>query len=173
MSVPECADPAAEVVLTLTAVLREAFDPDGPCGAPEGGGTTVVRFFASDGGVIWDAKCAQPHVWVRVDRRYRSRVGEFPRAFVGDDPCGSGVLRVLAVEVGVARCSSADAAPKWDKLEREAQVSLDDSWRIESALCGAVKRLRRADRAVATDTVAPVGPEGGLIAWTGMVYVQL
>jgi hypothetical protein len=66
-----------------------------------------------------------------------------------------------------------DAEPDWDTLDNEAIMSLDDSWRIEQTLQAVTRRLRGPDRAVATDTVAPYGPAGGIIAWTGMAYVQL
>lgn len=171
-----CVDPASEIVTVAMQVLREAYDPDGLC-PPDpkyGGSTDVVRFFASDGGLpYWDANCKAPFLWVRVDRRYRSTPAGFPSATVADSPCGAGSIRVLAVEVGVARCSTADARPSWDKLATEAEIGLDDSWRIETALCGIVARLRTTTRAVATDTIAPVGPEGGVIAWTGMAYIQI
>lgn len=93
--------------------------------------------------------------------------------YVGDKDCkAADVVRGVAVEVGVARCSDMSAKPKWSVLEREAEISLDDSWRIETALCIAATALKADDHAVATDTIAPLGPEGGLIAWTGMAYAS-
>lgn len=81
---------------------------------------------------------------------------------------------MVALEIGVLRCTSMDAEyVNWDKVTVEELVALDDSWRIETALTVARCRLQSKTRAVATDTVAPIGPEGNLRAWTGMLYVQL
>lgn len=173
-------DPAADIVNAYIAAMRKAFNPNDQVQPPLGGGSTTVRFFAGDGALpAWDPHarggpgCADPFLWVRVDRRYRARAKDFPAAFVGVGNCVSAdVKRALAVEVGVARCTDMDANPNWSKLADEAEISLDDSWRIELALCMAAQALTAPDRAVATDTIAPQGPEGGLIAWTGMAYVQ-
>lgn len=175
MSVPDCHDPASDIINVFLTTMRQAFDPASEC-PPDGGGSTAVRFFAGDGALPAGNPvegCEEPFLWVRAAHRFRSRLGEFPAAYVGDAPCEhTGVRRVLAVEVGVARCTTMDAEPDWDTLSSEAEVSLDDSWRIERVLCAAAKRLRSPECAVATDTVAPAGPEGGIIAWTGMAYVQ-
>lgn len=176
-------DPASDVVNAFVVAMKAAFNPADSVQPPLGGGSTDVRFFASDGALptsVWDpdngglaAGCRDPLLWVRVDRRYRAKARDFPAAFVGDKDCkDADVVRALAVEVGIARCSDMSAKPKWSALEREAEVSLDDSWRIETALCLAATALRKAKHAVATDTIAPLGPEGGLIAWTGMAYVS-
>ena len=173
-------DPATEIVNAYITAMKAAFNPGDKVQPPLGGGSARVRFFAGDGALPnWDPQgrggpgCKEPFLWVRVDRRYRARAREFPAAFVGDGNCANkDVKRALAVEVGVARCTDMDAEPNWSKLEDEAEISLDDSWRIEMALCMAAKALAKPDRAVATDTIAPQGPEGGLIAWTGMAYVQ-
>lgn len=172
-----CHDEASDVVNAFIVGMREVFDPASDC-PPDGGGTTDVRFFAGDGDlpaslIPQGDTCDQPLLWVRVAHRYRSKVADFPAAFVGDAPCGNAVLwRVLAVEIGVGRCSTMEAEPDWDTLDTEATVSLDDSWRIEKVLCRVAAGLRSKKRAVATDTVAPYGPAGGIIAWTGMAYVQ-
>ncbi|MGV0738236.1 hypothetical protein ABQF35_14250 [Mycobacterium syngnathidarum] len=172
MTTPNCIDPATEAVAVAMGALREAFDPAGPC-PPDGKGSNTVRFFASDGGLpFWDGMCKEPFLWVRVQQRYRSTAADFPSAVVGNSVCGQGSIRVLALELGVARCSSHEASPTWTKLEKEAEISLDDSWRIEKALCRIVGRLRSKSRAVGTDSIAPTGPEGGVMAWTGVVYVQ-
>lgn len=174
MTNPACIDPAFEVVTAATAALRDAFRPDDPLCPPEKGSSTV-RFIPGDGNALpWDGKCSEPFLWVRVHNRYRSTKREFPAAWVDDGPIDveSATIRVLAVEVGVARCASEDEPPKMDKLETEALQALDDSWRIETALRALVCRLRSPERAVAVDTIAPVGPEGSVSAVTGMVYVQ-
>lgn len=175
-------DPASDIVNAFITAMKAAFNPDDTVQAPLGGGSTDVRFFASDGALptsVVDPEgglaigCKAPFLWVRVDRRFRSRQSEFPAVYVGDKDCkAADVVRGVAVEVGVARCSDMSAKPKWSVLEREAEISLDDSWRIELALCMAATILSKADHAVATDTIAPLGPDGGLIAWTGMAYVS-
>lgn len=171
----QCLDPAIDVINTCMDAMRVAFAPDSDC-PPRGGGTSVVRMFAGDGALpFWDPQSAREDmfVWVRVDRRYRSREGVFPGAYVADGVCDPhGVFPVLAVEVGVARCTSMDSECNWKLLAEEAAVSLDDSWRLERVM-RAVRCLRSTDRAVATDTVAPIGPDGGVVAWTAMAYVQI
>lgn len=171
-----CHDAAIDVVSAFTVGMREAFDPDGVC-PPDGKGGNDVRFFAGDGelpaSMIPQGPECNPLLWVRVAHRYRSTVATFPDPFTKDSPCsGAGGIRVLAVEIGVGRCSTMEADPDWDVLEDEAIVSLDDSMRIEKVLCTVSNRLRTKTRAVGTDTVAPYGPVGGIIAWTGMAYVQ-
>ncbi|AQT82504.1 hypothetical protein B1R94_02335 [Mycolicibacterium litorale] len=159
--------------------MREAFDPDS-ASPPAGRGSTTVRFFAGDENAlqVWDPDarggCADPFLWVRVPRRFRSRTDTFPQAYVGDWGCNqAGVISVVEIEVGVGRCASIDPAPKWSDLERENEISLDDSWRIELVLRRGVCKLRTPQRAVATDTVGVAGPAGGAIAWSGVAYVQL
>jgi hypothetical protein len=168
-------DPASDIINTFVLAMRACFNP-GSAQVAIGGGSADVRFFAGDGGlpsslIPQGDDCEQPLLWVRAAHRYRFRPGAFPAAYVGDGACKDS-LRALAVEVGVGRCSTMEAEPDWDTLASEAEISLDDSWRIELALCMASGELRTPKRAVATDTVAPFGPEGGIIAWTGMAYVQ-
>lgn len=176
-------DPASDLVDEFTKAMKAAFNPNDAVQPPDGGGSTDVRFFASDGALptsVWDPEgglttgCKSgPLLWVRVDRRYRVKLGQFPSAYVGEKSCvDEDVRRAIAVEVGVARCADMSATPKWSVLEREAEVSLDDSWRVELALCMASTALTANGHPVATDVIAPLGPEGGLIAWTGMAYVQ-
>ena len=168
-----CTDPALEAVSAAMQAMREAFDPGSAC-PPEAGGSTTVRFLASDGGLpFWDGWCKEPLLWVRVDRRYLSTRQTFPAAFVKSQDCRDHPINVLALEVGVARCSSAEQEPRWDDLEQEALIGLDDSWRIEKALCRFGGLRRAKGHAAATDTIAPVGPEGGVMAWTGMAYTQI
>ncbi|SHV92115.1 Uncharacterised protein [Mycobacteroides abscessus subsp. abscessus] len=176
-------DPASDIVNEFINAMKKAFNPADSVQPPLGGGSKDVRFFAGDGPLplsVWDPEhgpatgCKQPLLWVRVDRRYRSRRSDFPAAYVAARDCKTAdVVRALAVEIGIARCADMSAKPKWPVLESEAEISLDDSFRIETALCLAATALTKPDRAVATDTIAPQGPEGGLIAWTGMAYVSL
>ncbi|AXN53294.1 hypothetical protein PBI_THONKO_22 [Mycobacterium phage Thonko] len=179
MTSPEvCVDPVAEIVNTFVGVLKDVFDPDpeGPC-PPLVGTTANVRFFAGEGAPLaaWNAHaegegCDDPFLWVRVMRRYRSRTFPAPVAASESDIICD-MPKVVAVEIGVGRCAVVDQEPSWDDYAREAQISLDDSWRIESAVCAVTKRLAAKSYRVGADTIAPVGPEGGVIAWTAVVYV--
>lgn len=174
-----CDDPAGPVVDEFVAGLRQGFDPGSAC-PPVGGGSTVVRFLAGDGALpLFDPSgkgCREPFLWVRAAHRFRSSFDRFPSAVLGGAvPCAdSGLVRVLAVEIGVGRCTSIgrDAVPQWDRIDREAEVSLDDSWRLETVQCAVGKRLKRAGHVSAHDTVAPFGPDGGVVAWTALSYVQ-
>lgn len=175
MTEPTCSDPASEIVSAYMTALAEAFDPSSPC-PPDGGGSTVVRFFGGDAipMAAWNAhtsggeECSVPFLWVRVLRRYRSAV--FPGQDVGVDSCA--LPRVLALEVGVGRCAVIDADPSWADYAREAEVSLDDSWRIELALCRAAGAVRSLGYSAGIGEVSPFGPDGGVVAWMGEAYVQ-
>ena len=167
-------DPAADIVLAFIKALKQAFNPDDVVQPPVGGGSKEVWTFAGDG-ALPDAQLCKgvPWLWVRLDRRYRVRKRDFPAAYVGVLDCKNpDVRRAVAIEIGVARCTTMEANPKRAVLEDEATIGLDDSWRIALALCMASDALTAVGHAVVTDTVAPVGPEGGMIAWTGMSYVQ-
>ena len=173
-----CVDPVSEIVTVVKAKLAGMFDAGQDC-PPLGSGTnTRVRFLAHDAeGFPWDPKTCKesPFLWVRVGSRFLSTRASFPAAFVRDiDRCCAdpGIVRVVPVEVGVARGVSVKEPPPLDVIESESQVALDDSWRIEGVLTSVAKELRSEERAVATDTVAAVGPAGGVLAWTGVVYVQ-
>jgi hypothetical protein len=168
-------DPAMEVVDAVTATLTELFRADVEC-PPKVGGTEDIRFFAGDGAPLaaWDSHASQscdvPFVWVRAMRRYRSKT--FPNPTVGANPCG--LTRVIAVEIGCGWCAVVDQEPSWADYQREAEVSMDVAWRIEETLCAAAKVLTRDDseRQVGTDTITPYGPDGGVIAWTGVIYAS-
>lgn len=174
-----CDDPAGAILDEFIAAMRQGFDPDSAC-PPVGGGSLVVRFLAGDGALpLFEPSgkgCREPFLWVRAAHRYRSTFDKFPAAVLGGTvPCADGTtVRVLAVEIGVGRCTSIgrDPNPQWDRIDREAEVALDDSWRLETVQCAVGRRLRQAGHPAAHDTVAPAGPDGGLIAWTGLSYVQ-
>lgn len=175
MTAPVCVDPASEIVTAYTTALAEAFSPDSAC-PPDGGGSAVVRFFGGDAipMAAWDAHsgggedCDNPFLWVRVLRRYRT--SEFPNPDFSIDACN--LPRVIALEVGVGRCSVVELEPSWDDYAAEAEVSLDDSWRIELALCRAAALVRALGYSAGSGEVAPYGPDGGVVAWTGEAYVQ-
>lgn len=169
-------DPAAAIVDAFTVAMGEAFVSGESSCPPRGGKADRVWFFAGDGAIpaARGGECEEM-VWVRVAHRYRSRPDQFPGAFVGVSPCGQAdTVPVLAVEVGVARCTSMEHDPDWAVLRDEAMTSLDDSWRLSVVLCKVAARLREREHLlVATDTVVPTGPMGGVIVWTGMAYVQM
>lgn len=170
-----CVDPASEIISAYAAALAEVFDPDSSC-PPDGGGSTTVRFFGGDGipMAAWNAhtsggeQCDAPFLWVRVMRRFRS--AEFPAQTIGIDSCS--LPRVIALEIGVGRCATVDLDPSWEDYAAEAEISLDDSWRIELALCRAAALVRRIGYSAGTGEVSPYGPEGGVVAWMGEAYVQ-
>ncbi|UYP17714.1 hypothetical protein OED52_13640 [Rhodococcus sp. Z13] len=175
--VVDCANDVDCVINELITALREAFDPNSAC-PPLGGGTKHVRVFAGDAIPLsaWDAHrdgegCDQPFVWVRLVRRYRTQ--QFPAPFVGPAPCG--LPKAVAIEIGVGRCAVVDTEPAWEDYANEAEISIDDSWRIDLALCRAMGRIERKECGTATaiDAVVPYGPEGGVIAQIGTAYVQL
>jgi hypothetical protein len=170
---PVCVDAAFDVINAFITALRAAFSPDSPC-PPDGGGSTDVRFMAGDAAptAAWDmyateSGCKQPFLYVRVVSRYRSERFPTPAAAIGCD-----LPRVVAIEIGVARCAVSDQQPTWEQYRDEAEVSLDDSWRIEKALCHAKELLSRDDHRVGTESVTPYGPEGGILGWSGIAYVQ-
>ncbi|AYD82019.1 hypothetical protein I5G60_gp24 [Mycobacterium phage Saguaro] len=171
MTQPCRTDPALEVVEAAMTALADWFKPDSACPAKVGT-TTNVRFFAGDGAPLaaWDSHasqgCDEPFVWVRAMRRFRSQ--SFPTPTVGTMPCD--LPRVIAVELGVGWCAVVDQEPRWDDYQREAEISTDVAWRLEEAVCMTSKLLRNDDRRVGTDTIVPYGPEGGVIAWTAVIY---
>jgi hypothetical protein len=159
--------------------MRDVFSPTSSQ-PPLGGGTETVRFLAGEASPmavvdlhIADCECGKdPFLWVRLLRRYRSRT--FPQPFIGDDPCGSPV--VVALEIGVLRCAVVGQPDSsLEDYGKEAEISLDDSWRIELAQCQAVSKLKQArcSDMVALDAVVPYGPDGGIIGWTGSLYVRV
>lgn len=168
-------DPASTAVDIVSSALIDVFKSDS-ASPPIGGGTNVVRFFGGDAIPLDtfeahqdEAGCDTPMLWVRVMRRYRSDA--FPSPFVGVNPCG--VPRAVAIEVGVARCAFSEAFPVWDWYARQAEIGLDDSWRIELALCRAIGKLSGESQTATSDLIVPYGPEGGVVAWLGTLYVQL
>ncbi len=174
-----CVDPATEVINTAVAAMARRFDPDQEC-PPHAGGSTEVRFLpGADGFPVWatihDDRC-DPLLWVRVVQRYRSTPTEFP-AVVEESVqrCATGAFNVLEIAVGVTRCSVMDTDIQhvdWATIADEAAASLDDSWRVQQALCD-IRLLQSKSRAVNTANVACAGPEGGYITWAGVAQVQI
>lgn len=169
-------DPVSDIVEFYMQAMREAYDPDSlhpPAGKKRW--DPIVRFFGGDGipMAAWDAHsegthCQHPFLWVRIVRRYRT--SEFPNPDPDITSCG--MPRVVELEIGVGRCAVLAENPSWHDYAVEAETSLDDSYRIEMALCRANALARKANYTVATTEVLPYGPEGGVVAWMGGAYVQ-
>ena len=162
-----CTDPASAVIDAVIAAMKMVFDPKSDC-PPVGGGSTTVRFYAGEGAYFDEIECAQPLLWVRFNSRYRSEY--FPDASVVTLPCGAG--EVITVEVGVARCSmmGGDITPK--EVAKEAEISLDDSWRLGKLTCALNSQLGGLHQ-IGQETISPWGPEGGVIAWATLLYISL
>lgn len=166
MTSPACVDPASEIVTAIITSLQAVFSPQSDC-PPAGGGTTTVRFFAGEGAPIEEVNCEAPLVWVRLATRFRSE--EFPEPSVTVSLCGA--PEVVSFELGVARCSSMGGEGTYADFAVEAETSLDDSWRLSKAVC-ALSTLM-PERQIGSDLISPYGPEGGIIAWTTVVYVSV
>lgn len=185
MSAPVCVDPVSAIINAFIVGLREVFDPASDC-PPDGGGwadaDTAVKFFAGDAIPLaaWDSHvsgvgCESPFLWVRLASRYFTsrhlRTGQsFPVAGIDANRCGTD--NAVSIELGVGRCALMEAETAWQEYAHQAEISLDDSWRIQLAQCRASGILGFTDYTVGLDTVTPYGPEGGVIAWTGLAHVQ-
>lgn len=165
MTAPACVDPASEVITATMNALRAVYAADSVC-PPLGGSTDKVAFIAADMAPLDEIHCSSPLLWVRLAGRHRSQV--FPDPSVAASPCGG--LDVIVLEVGVARC--ADLDPSYSAKATEAEVALDDTWRLSRALCMVSGQLR-TDHQVGYDSIIPYGPEGGVIAWTALVYISV
>jgi len=173
-------DGAECIVNAAMQAMREAFTPNSSY-PPLGGGTDKVRFFAGEAPPIEafdfhvndpDCGCTAPMVWVRLARRYRSK--DFPTPWVGEAPCDQ--PHVVAVEIGIARCAAlVNPECDWTAYESEAEISMDDSRRIEIALCRARTLMKASEcsDAVAFDAITPFGPQGGVMAWLSMFYARV
>ncbi|UXE04397.1 hypothetical protein SEA_FUNSIZED_26 [Mycobacterium phage Funsized] len=164
-------DNVREIVTTAQAVMLEFFGPRDTAPALAGQ-VSEVRLFAGEGIPLaaWNSigGCGDVFAWVRVLRRYRTRA--FPTATIDAAPCG--LAKAVAIEVGLASCASMDEQPRWEDYAREADESMDTAWRLEEALCVMSRRLKLDDseRLTGTDTIVPYGPDGGVLAWTGVLY---
>ncbi len=160
-----CQDPASEVISILIAAFKSVYAPGLEC-PPLGGTTDTVRFFAGDGAPIDEIHCDSPLLWVRLVSRHRST--EFPEPDIVTAPCGA--MDTIVLELGVARCADMDPSPKIRGTE--AEIALDDSWRISKAMCLASYQLGD-NHYVGSDVIVPYGPEGGVIAWTSTFYATV
>lgn len=160
-------DPAVEVLSVVMQFLAEAYAADSTFPPEEP--VATVHLVAGEGPAIAqiDPQCESPFLWTRLMRRFRS--ASFPDAAVAPTPCR--LPRAVAVEIGVGRCAVLEREPSFDDFENEAVISLEDGWRVECVLSSAARQLGE-DYAVAVDAVEPFGPEGGVIGWTAVIYVQ-
>lgn len=174
-------DGARCVLLTTAEKVARAFDPHQPDtsplqGPPHGaGGAGAVRLFAGDAPPLdafnahtGECGCDAPFLWVRLVRRYRT--SDFPAPAVG---AGCGADPAVTVEAGVARCAALGAEPAWQEWEEEAAAALDDSWRLETAMCWAAAALARCGMDAAQDETVPHGPDGGAAGWVATMHVRL
>lgn len=174
MSEISCTDWVSDAVTTVIGAVKEGFDPDSEC-PPVGGGSATVRFFTWEGAPLaaWDAHnsggegCDEPFLWVRLVSR--SRTVAFPQEEISSGPCKG--QKMAPLEIGVGRCSALEGEVDWKQLAAEAEISLDDSWRLEQIMCRASRLLAEAGHAAGIDTIVPYGPEGGVTAWMGVLYV--
>lgn len=175
-------DAAEAVICALIDAMRAKFNPAAPT-PPRGGGSLHVRFLAGDAVPLgaWDAHaegcgCGEPFLWVRLIQRYRTTVNNFPAPFIGAGNCTT--LRALEIEVGVARCAiltENGEAAEFTELDEEAMTQLDDSRRLDAAMCAAMKCATSSDAALRTAVgpVVPWGPQGGVVAQVGTVWAQV
>jgi len=159
----------------MRAVFTDAEHPPlgGVTAPPEhrpGADIPLDRLWGGDGTRECDSMA-----FVNVLRIYRGL--DFPGESEAIRPCG-GMLHAQ-IQVGVARCVSTmdemGTPPPAEVLEREALVGLDDAARLEAAVCRAMRRCN--ERELINQSVwtglEPNGPEGGAMAWTCTVTVQL
>ncbi|WP_280499025.1 hypothetical protein [Nocardia cyriacigeorgica] len=168
-------DKAVTIIGLVVEQLRAFFGPDAAV-QPLGGGTDVVRILAGDvatpppwlGSEQDDCTGCDPFLWVRLVRRWRT--GNFPQE-TPSAVCGA--ARVVTVEAGIARCYPITDDPT--EQEQHALIQLDDSWRIDNALCLAMRKAENTDVALSTTIGAgePIGPEGLVLLWVQQAHAQL
>lgn len=173
-------DRAVTVIGLVVAELRRSFAPgiDRP---PLGGGTYTVHILAGElvvpppwlAGDNDDCADCGPYLWVRLARRWRA--GDSARSAVFRDvqaeSCSQN--RAITIEVGIARCHPLDGTPQ--ELEEHAAIQWDDSWRIDNALCRAMKSAEGAQ--VITDSAIgagePSGPQGLAVMWLQTAHARM
>ncbi|AXK88822.1 hypothetical protein SAMN05421776_108213 [Nocardia farcinica] len=180
-------DAAVTVIGLAVERLRGFFSPTAAV-PPLGGGTDTVHLLAGSEVVVpyWltgdpdlqdHSSCGGcgPYLWVRLARRWRT--ANWPHeAATGTGSGGAvtcGTSKAVTIEAGIARCHPLDGTAQ--EMEQRAAVLWDDSWRIDAALCAAMKDAERADVAVNTGLGAgvPDGPEGLVIVWVQTAHAQL
>jgi hypothetical protein len=170
-------DEASNVINTVIAEMLRAFNPNDAVMPPLGGGSETVRFVTGDfiALELFDAHtnggqdCNEPFLWVQLRKRYR--FSSFPAAETGEVDCK--LFRAITIEIGVGRCSQINPEVDWVAMQGEGEVSLDDSWRLEIAVCNIIDQCERQNRLIAISEITPVGPEGGVIAWHATLNIKL
>ena len=184
MGAPSATDPVEDFVYAFETAMKRAFNPKDAVAPPLGGGSTEVRFFTGENALAtWDAvslgggednrDCDAPFLWVSFLRRFRTTAEAFPSPVALTAKCDA--PRVAVIEIGVGRCATLGVEVEWAEYDRQHRISLSDSYRIELALQMATCEIRSFDggkHRTATDTVAQYGPEGGVVAWTGIAYIE-
>lgn len=118
-----------------------------------------------------DCECGA-YLWVRLVARWRTGQSQNQAAStIVLGKCNE--RRGITIEAGIARCHPLDATP--EELEHHALVQMDDSWRIDNALCAAMQDSEREQAATDTGlgTGEPIGPEGLVLCWVQRAYAQL
>lgn len=164
---------AVTIVGLVADQLKLYFDPELSV-PPLGGGTDTVHILAGDTvSPPWlegDDGCdgCGPYLWVRLVKRWRTE--DFP-SISQISMCTT--AQAVTVEAGIARCYPYD--PDEDDQTTAAMVQLDDSYRLDAALCAAMRAAE--DKGIAVNTALgagdPYGPNGLLIAWTQQAHAQL
>jgi hypothetical protein len=170
-------DEASNVVNTVIAEMLRGFNPNDVNMPPLGGGSTTVRFVT--GSIIalelWDAhtdggqNCNEPFLWVQLRKRFRFT--SFPNVETGVVDCTA--FRAITLEIGVGRCSHLSPEIDWPEMQQEAEISISDSWRLEIICCNIIRQMKSQNRLIAIGEITPVGPEGGVIAWTATLNIKL
>lgn len=180
---------AGDKALTLAGLVVDElgrwFNPEGPGQAPPVGGKVPVVHVLVGSDVsppAWMAvgedeepSCegCDAFLWVRFSGRWRSDRFPAGRGFDAATLGGGRAKPAISLEVGIARCHPLDPDPAEEM--RLFRTQLDDSWRIDQALCNALTKAE--DRNVATHTAIgtgePYGPEGLVLVWTQTAQAQL
>lgn len=172
------ADKAVGVIGAVEASLGRWFGPDSEF-PPIGGAIEQVHVLAGDQvapppwvGISEDCSNCSAYLWVRLVARWRTgQSANQPPSAAVIAKCNQS--RGITIEAGVARCHPLEGTR--DELEQHALIQLDDSWRIDNALCAGMKAAEKAGFATNTGigTGEPWGPEALLLIWTQKAFAQL
>lgn len=170
---------AVAITTELQARLRAEFTD----GNPHGGKISAERVqlrpgveVALDGFTTEGGEECEGLIWVNPVRWFKSR--DFP-AEAGAPLGGCGLPTVMAIQVGVARCSQAmdeyGEPPSAERMNFEGVRSMDDAARLDKALCEASSALDEAGllNGYYAEAAEPIGPGGGVVAWVVQTFWQL
>lgn len=158
----------------IEALRAEFCDPEH---APRGGAVPNIEHrpgadVALDG--LFQPGCPGI-VWANVIRIARSTT--FPTEDETGTPCRG--PRTVTIQVGAARCAATvddhGYPPTPEQMEADALIGLDDAERLERALCRAWRAIDDLDLGHQATWSAsdPIGPQGGVLAWTKTITIQL